>query len=171
MTPGSDKRQHDFPEGTPASGAERAGCILEVHVNSPERRDERQRHQRHLYLGESKNHPDLGVEKSNWCVDRTDRKQRRVDDALTAQNDDPCKGADDDTRQERQEDDEDDERLGARSDPVVEPRDWKAQHQTQGGHFRAQQQRRAKHAQAEWIGQEMDVLADAPHDTGRIVVQ
>ena len=39
-----------------------------------------------------------------------------------------------------QENDEDDERLGPRSDPVVEPCDWKAQYQTQGGHLRAQQQ-------------------------------
>ena len=84
---------------------------------------------------------------------------------------DPGKGADDDTRQERQQHDEDDKRLGARSDPVVEPRDRKAQHEAQGGHFRAEQQRRAQYAQAEWIGQEVDILADAPDDPGRIVVQ
>jgi len=54
---------------------------------------------------------------------------------------------------------------------VIEPGDWEAQHKTQGRHLSTQQQRRAEYAQAEWISEEMNVLADTPKGTGRIVVQ
>src|SRR5436309_8488070 len=120
--------------------------------------------------GRGQRPPKLGVKKPNRCVDRTERKQRRVDDTLTSEDHDPCKSAYDDTCQEWQEHNENDERLRPRSDAVIEPCDWKTQHKAQGRHFRAQQQRRAEDAQTEWIGEEMNVLAETPKGTGRIVV-